>query len=192
MKKKILVILGHPSLKSFNKAIFNSYTKGAKESGYNVKTLYLAKLKFDPILHEGYNKLPPLEKDLIKSQKLITWADHIVFIFPTWWGSMPALMKGFIDRLLLPGYAFRYTKHSSFPIRLLKGKSARLIITAGGSWWVYMIFRHPGIKLLKRFTLNFCGIMKVRTTLFKKVRRISKTRAKKILNKVYTLGKKGI
>lgn len=184
-KKKILVIMGHPDSESLNAAIAKEYISTAEKFGADIKFIDLRKLKFDPILHYGYRKKQRLEPDLKKAQEDILWADHLVFIYPTWWGGFPALLKGFIDRTLLPGFAFKFHKGSELlPEQLLKRKSGRIITTTGGPSWLYRIIPHPGILSAKLFTLYFCGISPTRVTLFGKIRKISKERAKKIFEKV--------
>ncbi|MDH5389479.1 MAG: NAD(P)H-dependent oxidoreductase, partial [Gammaproteobacteria bacterium] len=114
MEKKILVILGHPDEESFCGALAKAYIEGAKDSGNEVHTINLGELKFDPVLWKGYSKIQELEPDLVNAQELMQWSNHIVFIYPNWWGTMPALMKGFFDRAFLPGFAFKYRDNSSF------------------------------------------------------------------------------
>ena len=112
MNKRILVILGHPAQDSLCGALAQAYVKGAEAAGHEVRSLALGSLRFDPILREGYNCIQPLEPDLLAAQEAITWAQHLVFVYPIWWGSIPALLKGFFDRVLLPGFAFRFRKDS--------------------------------------------------------------------------------
>lgn len=105
--KNILLILGHPSENSFCNALLEAYKKGAEASGATCKTLYISRLDFDINLADGYKngETMRLEDDLVASQHLIQWADHIVMAYPNWWGFMPAIAKGFIDRIFLPGFA---------------------------------------------------------------------------------------
>lgn len=163
--KKVLVILGHPDGKSsFNAALAESYVKGAKAAGAEVRLTKLGDLKFDPILHHGYAKIQKLEPDLKQLQEDIKWADHLVWVFPTWWGSMPAILKGALDRMWLPGFAFKF-KRAYWPTRLLKGKSARLIVTMDSPWPIYhLVFGGPGENIMKRSVLHFSGIRPVRVT----------------------------
>jgi len=162
--KKILVILGHPDSQSFNAALARAYVRGARASGASVRFLKLGELSFDPILHHGYREIQKLEPDLVKVQRYIKWADHLVWIYPTWWGSMPALLKGLLDRMWLPGFAFKFTK-PYFHRRLLRGKSARLIITMDSPSFIYrFIFRSPGENIMKRSVLRFSGVRPVRVT----------------------------
>lgn len=97
MRKRVLVILGHSSEASLCGAIADAYLKGAKAAERDVRFLSLGKLNFDPILRDGYNTIQALEPDLIAAQESITWAEHLVFVYPIWWGSIPAILKGFFD-----------------------------------------------------------------------------------------------
>lgn len=167
MSKKILLILGHPSSDSFCGHLADSYLAGATQAGCQVRQLRLGELDFDPILHEGYRKVQELEPDLSKAQQDILWAEHLVFVYPTWWGAMPALLKGFIDRIFLPGFAFRYRDNSKFWDRLLVGRSAQLLVTMDTPPWYYRwVFRMPGHQQMKRTILEFSGLKPVKVASF--------------------------
>jgi NAD(P)H dehydrogenase (quinone) len=157
--KKILVINGHPNPESLNNALADAYINGAKTAGAEVKYIIISDLDFNPNLQFGYQKRTELEPDLLESWDKILWADHLVWIHPTWWGGMPAIMKGFLDRLFLPGMAFRYRENSVWWDKLLTGKTARIITTMDQpGWYYYLVYARPGINQLKRSTLQFCGI----------------------------------
>jgi len=191
MKKKILVILGHPSVNSFNKAIADSYISGAEKAGFEVRKIYISKLKFDFVLHEGYNKPQKLEQDLINSQKDITWAEHLVLIYPIWWTSAPALFKSFVERVFLPDFAFKYENGGKVK-RLLRGKTSSIIMTTGGPGVWYSLFGKIMNKQVAIGILNFCGIKIKKQIFFSGMRNLDKNRAKRILEKVRELGRKGI
>lgn len=167
MSKRILVILGHPVKESFCGALANAYVAGAQAAGNEVQLISLGDLSFDPILRNGYATIQELEPDLVSGQAAITWAQHIVFVYPIWWGAMPALLKGFIDRLFLPGFAFKYRKGSQFWDRLLSGRSAHLLVTMDSPPWYYRwIYRMPGHNQMKRTILEFSGIKPVAVSSF--------------------------
>lgn len=169
--KKILIINGHPNVESYNYALAEAYKKGALESGGEVKVINIAELQFNPNLAQGYSKRTELEPDLIEAQEKIAWAEHLVFVFPVWWGGLPALMKGFIDRVLLPGFAFAYKKDSVWWDKLLKGKSARIICTLDQpAWYFRWINGRPVYYMFKKMTLEFCGIHPVKVTTIGPVR----------------------
>lgn len=180
MKKKILVVLGHPDKNSFCNSLANSYIDSARESGTEVRVLQLGELRFDPILWNGYNKIQELEPDLVKAQEHIIWSNHIVFVYPNWWGTMPALMKGFFDRVFLPGFAFKYREGSQLWDKLLSGRTAHLMVTMDTPPWYYRwIYHRPGHNEIRRTILGFCGINVVKISEFAPVKGSSEQQRKK-------------
>ncbi|URJ59077.3 NAD(P)H-dependent oxidoreductase [Paenibacillus polymyxa] len=190
MSKKILVIQGNPVAGSYGEALAQSYVKGAKAAGAEVRLLQLSELDFNPNLLGGYRNKLPLEPDLIQAQESIKWAEHLVFVFPIWWGSLPALMKGFIDRTIMPGFAFKYQKGKSLPDKLLKGRTARLITTMDGPHWYYRFFQgQPGHRMMKDSTLHLCGVKPVRSTTIDLMNKLSDQQRNDWLSKVEQLGR---
>jgi len=185
----IVVINGHPDSNSFCHALAENYKLGADKAGNVCHITHLSNLKFNPNLKYGYNIQMELEPDLAELQKLINEANHLVFIYPTWWGTYPALFKGFIDRLFLPGYSFKYQKNSPLPIPLMKGKTARIITTMDTPvWYYYIIYKSPGINSLKKSVLQFCGFKQVRSTIFTPVRNSEEINRKRWLKKTEIMG----
>lgn len=165
MSRNITLILGHPDPGSFCGALADAYAEAARSAGHTVKVFKLGELQFDPILHEGYKTIQPLEPDLLRLQEAITWADHLVLVYPIWWGSMPALLKGLFDRVLLPGFAFKYRKDSPLWDKLLKGRSAHVFLTLDTpGWYNWLVNRRPGHRQIRKTILQFCGIDPVRIT----------------------------
>jgi NAD(P)H dehydrogenase (quinone) len=187
--KKILVINGHPNPSSFNFAIAESYLKGAIASGAEADAITIAELKFNPNLQFGYQKRTELEPDLLEAWEKIKKADHLVWIHPVWWGGLPAIAKGFIDRLFLPGMAFQYRENSVWWDKLLKGKTAHIITTLDQPGWYYrLFFGRPSVNQLKKSTLEFCGIKPVKVTYVGIVKTAESSQREKWLQKVYNLG----
>ena len=165
--KRVLIILGHPSSDSFCAALAEAYAATARSEGHTVRELRLGQLDFDPILHEGYRQVQPLEADLLAAQEAISWAEHLVFAYPIWWGGAPALLKGFVDRVFLPGFAFKYRPGKAFPEQLLQGRTAHLLVTMDTPpWYFRWVYRMPGIHQLRKTTLEFCGVKPVRVASF--------------------------
>ncbi|MGQ3479429.1 NAD(P)H-dependent oxidoreductase [Paenibacillus sp. TY11] len=190
MSKKILVIQGNPVAGSYGEALAQSYVKGAKAGGAEVRLLQLSELDFNPNLLGGYRNKLPLEPDLIQAQESIKWAEHLVFVFPIWWGSLPALMKGFIDRTFMPGFAFKYQKGKPMPDKLLKGRTARLITTMDGPHWYYRFFQgQPGHRMMKDSTLHLCGVKPVHSTAIDLMNKLSDQQRNDWLSKVEQLGR---
>lgn len=185
----ILVINAHPSQKSFTGAIADSYVAGAREAGASVEILNLHELKFDPILHNAYREVVALEPDLVRAQKLISDCRRLVICYPQWWGSGPALLKGFIDRTFLPGFAFHYRANSALWDKLLAGRSAELWMLSDSPrfWFVFMYWNSP-IKWLKSATLEFCGFKPVKVNIVDRVRSLSLEQRKKALRRAHAAG----
>ncbi|SFB84595.1 Putative NADPH-quinone reductase (modulator of drug activity B) [Flexibacter flexilis DSM 6793] len=189
--KKILVINGHPYAESFNFALAESYRKGAEAAGAHVQMLNLNELDFNPNLAGGYSLRTELEPDLLKAWELIQWAEHLVWVHPVWWGGLPALLKGFIDRLFLPNMAFRYRENSPLPEGLLKGKTARILATLDQpSWYYWLVYGRPSVNQLRKATLEFCGVKPVRVSYFGIVRKSADTQRAKWLKEANALGLK--
>lgn len=170
--KKMLVIEGNPNDGSFGVALARAYAEGAAEAGAEVETLALGALAFDPILRMGFSGRQELEPDLVAAREAITRADHLAIEFPVWWGTLPALLKGFIDRAFLPGWAFSHEPgKSGLPEGLLAGRSARVLSTMDSpSWWYSLKHRRAAHRALTHATLNYVGISSVRETTVYKLR----------------------
>ena len=189
--KKIVLINGHPNNESFNFALAEAYKKGAENSGTEIKEIIIRNLDFNPNLEFGYKKRIELEPDLIKAWEIIQWADHLVWMHPVWWGGLPAITKGFIDRLFLPGFAFKYRENSVWWDKLLTGKTAHIITTLDQPSWYYRIFYgRPSVNQLKKSTLEFCGIKPVKVTYIGIIKNSKDEQRKKWIEKVYSLGEK--
>jgi NAD(P)H dehydrogenase (quinone) len=189
--KKILIINGHPNAESFNFGIVEAYKKGALNSDAEIKEVVIKDLKFNPNLEFGYQKRTELEPDLIEAWEKIKWADHLVWVHPIWWGGLPAITKGFIDRLFLPGFAFQYRENSVWWDKLLKGKTAHIITTLDQpSWYYRLIYGQPSVNQLKKTVLEFCGIKPVKVTYIGIVKTATDELKRKWLNKVEVLGQK--
>ncbi|MFO7603791.1 MAG: NAD(P)H-dependent oxidoreductase, partial [Gammaproteobacteria bacterium] len=164
---KVLVVLGHPRPASFGSAIFDAFCAGLDDAGVSYRTLSVSALDFDPDVRDANPAEQSLEPDLQQAQQDIAWADHLVFIYPTWWGTLPARLKGLLDRVLTPGFAFAYRPGGSGWDALLAGKTAELVTTMDTPGPVYRwIYGAPGHRAMARATLGFCGVKTVHTTRF--------------------------
>ncbi len=188
--KKILVLLGNPDVESYSGKIADAYEKGAKEAGHEVVRFNLSQLKFDPILHKGYKEIQALEPDLLKVQESWKWADHVVIVYPNWWCTMPALLKGFFDRIYLPGFAFNFDKQTKKLIQRLKGKTGRVIVLAGThspfmTWLKFGDFTNE----IQFGILGFAG-MKSNVSTYGPCDRVSEAKREKWIKEVENLGKR--
>jgi putative NADPH-quinone reductase len=162
---RIVAIHGHPRAGSFNRALAEAYLEGAREGGAEVEVLELDALDFDPVLHQGYAEIQPLEPDLVRAQEAIAAADHVLLSFPVWWGAAPAVLKGFFDRTFLPGWAFRFNDPWPLPTRLLKGRSAHVILTMDSPQPVYLaLYWRSAHRSVIVGTLRFSGFGPVTQT----------------------------
>jgi NAD(P)H dehydrogenase (quinone) len=192
MTKRILIILGHPARErqSFCEVLARAYEKAAKEAGHEVQLLSIARLSFDPILHEGYQGNQSIEADIAGAQEKIRWAEHLVIVYPLWVHMVPALLKGFLERTFTLGFAYALKSRNPLDRGLLKGKSARLIQTMGMPSILYrFFFRAHGAKALKS-VLGFCGIYPVDMTYFGTIEGGDRQR-RNYIEKAQALGRAG-
>ncbi len=193
MPKKIVIINGHPDKESYNYALAKAYKNGAIKSGAEVREIVIGELNFSLNLKYGYRKRTELEPDLLKSQETLKWAEHIVWVYPVWWGSVPAIMKGFLDRVLLPGFAFKKREGSVWWDKYFTGKTSRLICTMDQPTWFYrLINRAPSHHAMKKLTMNFIGVKSVKITAIGPLRLSKEEFRNKWLSKVTKLGEKNL
>jgi len=193
MPRRILIIIGHPDPepKRLCRALVASYADGARLAGHEVQLIDVAALDF-PLLRtmEEFERRP-LPVMLEAAVEAIRHAEHIVLVFPLWLGTMPALLKAFLEQVMRPGVAFAYSEAGGggFARTLLKGRSARVIVTMGmpASFYRFWYLGH-GVAGLRRNILNFVGISPVRETLFGMVDGASAETREKWLTKMRTLG----
>ena len=191
MSKNILVIQGHPdsSSKRYCQALADAYVEGAGQAGHEVTILRISELDIPYIRDEKQwaKESPP--QDIATAQQAILAADHLVFIFPLWMGTMPGMLKAFLEQVFRPGFAFDAEATKGLGGRRLKGKSARVIMTMGMPGFFFrMVYRAHGYLYFKRNILNFSGIRPVRHNYIGLAGAKSDTGRKKWLKKVRALG----
>lgn len=185
---RCLLILAHPRRDSLCGALFDACAEGALEAGVECRQLILSEIRFDPDMRALSPERQPLEADLQRAQRDMEWADHLVFVYPTWWGTFPALLKGFLDRALTPGFAFRHVAHDRWD-KLLSGRTANLITTMDTPPLIYrFIYRAPGRQALARATLGYCGIRSARIETFGPVIGTSAGKRQQWLDNARSLG----
>ncbi len=204
----ILVINGHPDAGSFCESVFAEFVRGLNAKKHKIETLELGKMDFDPVLRFGYRKRMPEDAEILRSQELLKWADHLVFVYPIWWSGMPSLMKGWIDRVFTPGIAYSSNTDGSFLLNyllgrqfkhLLKGKTAEIISTSMGPAWWSRLFGGPisvsdsyGVAVLKSAVLVHSGIKTKKVLILGNMGRKSNTPEirEKFLQKVHQRAEK--
>lgn len=186
---KLLVVVGHADGASFTQALALRYEQAASAAGAQTELLSLATLRFDPVLRRGHHGDQPLEPDLVRAQEMLACADHVAWFFPTWWAGPPALVKGFIDRTFLPGFAYRYEAGRALQHKLLRGRSARLVTTMDAPWWWYALFYRRALHAsFGHATLRFVGFSPVYTSTVYGLRNASAEQRERYLVRI---GKQG-
>jgi len=187
---KITAIDGHPGTDRLVTALMDRYLDAAEKAGAEVSRFSLRDMSFDPVLHEGYKKRQEWEADLKAAAESIQRSNHLLLGFPLWWGGQPALLKGFFDRVFLPGYAFKYHDNDPKWDRLLSGRSADVFITADTPR-IYLQFAYgdPVLRQMKRQVLGFSGFKPVKQYYFAPIRKREPENFKKWLEKAEKLGR---
>ncbi len=188
MTKKVAIILGHPdpSSDTFCHALADACVEGATAAGGTVSRFDIGELDF-PVLRSSRDYVTGqagTPADLVPAQRAIVDARHIILIYPLWHGTVPALLKAFLEQVLRPGVALEYTEQG-FPKKLLVGKSARIVITMGMPVLAYRwFFGAHSLKSLERNVLGFSGIRPIRETLFGGIDAVSHDQREKWLSKM--------
>ena len=191
--RRITIIQGHPDARDGHllHALADAYAQAAEAAGHSVRRVEVARLEF-PLLRckadFEHGQPPPA---IAEAQAAIAWAQHLVFCYPLWLGSMPALLKGLLEQVFRPGFAFAYgprgqvTKH-------LAGRSARIVVTMGMPAVLYRwYYRAHGLKSFERNVLAFSGIGPIRSTLFGMVEQAGERRRQRWLETMRALGRHG-
>ncbi len=167
MARRITIIQGHPDPGGGHlcHALADAYAAGAENAGHAVRRLEVAGLAF-PLLRtqaEFETQAPPA--DIRTAQEAISWAEQLVIVYPLWLGTMPAVLKGFLEQAFRPGFAFD-SGPNGLGAKRLKGRSARIVVTMGMPAFFYRwYFGAHSLKSLERNVLGFCGIRPIRESL---------------------------
>jgi putative NADPH-quinone reductase len=193
MARRILIVQGHPDSREerFCRALEDAYAEGARKGGHELQRIHLAAAEFSLLrTRDDWEKGAP-NAQLREAQEMISWAQHIVIFYPLWLGSMPALLQGFFEQVLRPGFAFSKGSSGKTWKKGLKGRSGRIVVTMGMPAAVYRwYFRAHSLKSLRRNILGFVGIAPVHETLIGSVETSASSR-KQGLKELYRLGRAG-
>lgn len=189
---RILIIEGHPDPcnRHFCHALADAYERGARAAGHELRRVQPADIGF-PFLRSKeeweQGQLPPMLTD---AQESIGWAEHLVLIYPLWLGDMPAVLKGFLEQVTRPGFAFRKEGSNPFAHKALTGRSARVVVTMGMPALVYRwYFGAHSLKSLERNILRFVGIAPIARTLIGGMGGLSREQANRWLDRMTLLGR---
>ncbi|CAG9296476.1 NAD(P)H-dependent oxidoreductase [Celerinatantimonas diazotrophica] len=188
--KKVLVINANPKANSLCQSLADQYALVAADN-HSVEQINIGDLHFEISLNEGYDKVTDLEPDLVDFQKKILDSEHIVIVSPVWWGTIPAKLKGAIDRAFLPGFSFKYVTGKTMQEKLLKGRTSELIITMDSPpFWYKYIQGNAIYKQLKQAILDFSGIKNISSTYFGPVIHSDRHKRQAWLKKVAELARR--
>ena len=168
MTKRIVIIQGHPDAAGNHllNVMANAYAEGATSSGHQVRRVEVAKLDFPLLRTQADFETGELPPALVQARDDMRWAEHWVFLFPLWHGTMPALFKAFLEHIFRPGFAMEY-REKQFPRRLLAGRSARIVVTMGMPVVLYRwYFGASGVRAFERSMLGFAGIKPIRESFY--------------------------
>ena len=192
MPRAVVIIQGHPDPAGNHlcHALADAYAAGALSAGHRVMRVELAQLEF-PLLHTQQDfETGEIPTALLPARDAIVAAEHVVILFPLWLGTMPALVKAFLEQVMRPGTAFEYRKQG-FPKRLLAGRSARLVVTMGMPALIYRwYFGAHGVRGLERSVLRFAGMKPVRETLLGMVQTADQAKRQRWLDRMSDYGKR--
>lgn len=159
------ILFAHPDLDSFSGTLAEAYSSAASANGHEVRRQNLFELNFDPILRLGLRAVQPLEVDLITARANLDWCERLVLFYPVWWGSVPALLKGFFDRTLYSEITYRHDVEDPGWRKMLKGRLAHVITTSDApKSWLRIHNRDSDINAVRHGTLEFCGMSPVKVT----------------------------
>ena len=190
MAKKIFIWVGHPRENSLSHGFADAYQAAAEAEGAEVRRMNLHDMQFDMDLTYGYHSRKTLEPCLEEWRENLTWCEHTAWIYPYWWGSMPAKMKGVIDRSFLPGFAMQYHENDPWWDKLLAGRTADVIISADApAFFDTLKYGAAGRKQVKRLVLEFSGIKVRKMKQFGTVKTASDQKIKRWIKTAGKLGK---
>lgn len=193
MSERICLIQGHPDAQRSHlcHGLADAYAAGAAAAGHETRRIEVASLDFPLIRTKEEFETGAVPPDIAAAQQAIRWSTHLVLVYPLWLGTMPALLKGFLEQTFRYGFAIG-AQTERLPAKLLRGRSARLVVTMGMPALVYRwYFRAHSIKSLERNVLGLAGIHPIRETLIGLVAAVDETGGRRWLERMRALGEKG-
>ncbi|MCR9272102.1 MULTISPECIES: NAD(P)H-dependent oxidoreductase [Mameliella] len=160
---RALVVYCHPSPESFTAAVLDTVLSRLEARGAEVRVQDLYARGFDPVLAPdewaGYLDEPGNRAPVAEEAADLRWCDTLIFVYPTWWYGLPALLKGWLDRVMLPGVAFEMPKAPGENIAPGLTQVTRLGVftTCGASWWLTRWIGAPGRRTLLRGVRLLCA-----------------------------------
>ena len=192
MSRNILILDGHPDAAAarFVHALAAAYQQGAEATGHQVQVIKLAELEFPLLRSQADYEKGETAEAVRRCQHLMTWATHVVILYPLWLGSMPALLKALLEQMLRPGFAFSTLQLGRWPVKFMSGKSARIVVTMGmPAFWYRWYFRAHSLRSLQRNILRFVGFRRVRATIVGSVASLTRAQREVWLENLRALGR---
>jgi putative NADPH-quinone reductase len=192
MGKRIVIVQGHPDPAGGHlaQALAKAYAEGVAEQGHELRTIDVAKLEFPLLRSEAEWKNGSLPDGLAEAQQTIAWSEHMVLMFPLWLGGMPAVLKGFLEQVARPGFAFNGDADNPFAHKGLTGRSARIVVTMGMPALLYRwYFRAHSVRALERNILGFVGMAPIYETLIGGVGQMNDGTRRKWMSKLRAFGR---
>lgn len=165
--KRITLIDAHPDPDEarFVHALTSAYIDGARARGHEFRELKLSTMDVPMLRSREEWSHGAVPAAIAEAQQTIRWAEHLVFLYPLWLGDVPALLKAFLEQVMRPGFALGQ-REGGMPVKLLEGRSARLIVTMGMPAFFYRAyFGAHSVRSFKRNILQLSGIDPVEATL---------------------------
>ncbi|WP_428741151.1 NAD(P)H-dependent oxidoreductase [Tenacibaculum sp.] len=185
---KVVIVFNHPYQRSFCNAILNSVTNGLKKVNHEVDLIHLDNDNFNPIMTagdlKGFRDKKTIDPKVLEYSQRIKNADHLIFIFPIWWELMPALTKGFVDKVIFPGVAYDYTNRENTRMKPLweNLKGVTMITTMNTPNWLYwLLFGNAIKKAMVMGTFWKIGFKNRKWISFNQVKQVSKEKREKWL-----------
>ncbi|MEM9970870.1 MAG: NAD(P)H-dependent oxidoreductase [Pseudomonadota bacterium] len=190
--KRIVILNGHPADASLSRSFATAYADACPA---DIRLHHLSEMDFDMDYGvAGYDGAKPLEPILERALQDIEWCEHFVLTTPMWWGGVPGKLKGFFDRVLMPGRTFdtRNANAIGLPKPMLTGRSARVIITADTpSFFLRLAYGNAIRRQIKGQILGFVGFKPVRFSYFASASHPKDGQAERWIEEVRTLGARG-
>lgn len=158
---RFLVVYCHPVPESFGAAVRDTAIEAIRAKGDEARLIDLYAERFDPVMHaderRSYNGRMPADPDLAQHIEHLKWAEAVLFVYPTWWYGLPAMLKGWFDRVWATDVAFRLGEGGQIVPLLTNIRKLGVITTCGAPWWLSFLMGQPGRKTILRGIRAICA-----------------------------------
>jgi putative NADPH-quinone reductase len=187
----VAIVFNHPYEGSFCNALLAAATRGLHRAGHTVDVLHLDREGFDPVMTtadlKAFRDGAAIDPVVLAYERRLAAADHLVFVFPIWWELMPALTKGFVDRVIFPGVAYAHSTSGLAPMRPLwsRLRGVTVMTTMNTPGWLYaLVFGNAIKRALVVGTFRKIGYRNVKWLGFNQVKGVSNAKRTRWLEQV--------